>query len=256
MGSWSATTIGRVIADLKPLREERPQARRYEMAGAMVMWSEDGTTLKDSAGKKELLLLQDERARYTLNRRLSAGPAKGEDVASYLKEAFQQHGAPLVLKQDNDSALNSPEVQRVCDEWGVVLLNSPPGYPPFNGKKERRFRDVKSFVRALLRHRVGSSLEEQVNIALDDLDHERPRPVLGGRTAREVFDQDRLRLPNRQLFLSDVEITRCELEAQAGSRQELANARRRAVMEVLLRYSLLIWNRDVSTNSQAKIVTK
>lgn len=251
-GSYSPTTIGRVIADLRPEKEKKAKPRRYEVAGSMVMWSEDGTGFMELGRKHELLTIQDEHARYTTNRRLVNGPAREEDVADYLQEAFVRHGAPLVLKQDSGSALNSALVKSVCDRWGVVLLNSPPHYPQFNGKKERHHRDLKSYVRALERHRMGSSLLERIDLAIKDLNDDRPRPVLKGRTAHEVFVEDKIALPDRIKFRNDVETRQKELESQAGSRVEIASARRRAVMEVLSRYGLLNWTGDVSTDFQTR----
>jgi len=251
IGTWSHTTIGKVIADLRPKKEKRAKPRRYEIAASMVMWSEDGAGFRERGRKKELLLVQDERARKKVAKRLVDGPARSADVVGNLREAFERYGAPLVLKQDNGAPLNSDEVRELCDEWNVVLLNSPPHYPPYNGRKERNFRDVRGFVRALERHRLGSSLEERIDRAIYDIDVERPRPVLGGRTATEVFEEDRVSLPDRRRFKMEVETRQLELEADAGTRAELAAARRRAVAEVLSKLGLLVWKGDVSTDSLA-----
>lgn len=255
IGTWSHTTIGKVIADLRPQKEKRPKPRRYEIAAPMVMWSEDGAGFREYGCKKELLLVQDERARKKVGKRLVRGPAKSSDVVETLRDAFEKHGAPLVLKQDNGAPLNAAEVQALCDEWHVVLLNSPPHHPRYNGRKERNFRDVRGFVRALQRHRLGCSLEERIDRALHDIDVERPRPVLGGRTATEVFEQDRIPLPDRRRFKMEVETRQLELEADAGTRAELAAARRRAVTEVLSNHGLLTWKGGVSTDSQTRTGT-
>jgi len=251
IGTWSHTTIGKVIADLRPEKKKRSKPRRYEIAAPMVMWSEDGAGFKERGRKKELLLVQDERARKKVGKRLVDGPARCTDVAENLREAFDEHGAPLVLKQDNGAPLNGEEVTNLCDEYHVVLLNSPPYYPPFNGRKERNFRDVRGYVRALEHHRVGNTLEERIDLAIHDIDVDRPRPVLGGRTATEVFEQDRVPLPDRCRFKMEVETRQLELEADAGTRTEIAAARRRAVMEVLSKYELLMWKGNVSTDSQS-----
>ena len=109
-------------------------------------------------------------------------------------------------------------------------------------------RDIKSFERALRKHRVPGSLAQRIGMAIRDLNDERPRPVLGGRTACEVFEQDRIALPNRKRFRMEVETRQIELEAQAGSRREVQAARRRAVIDVLSRYKLINWRGGVSTN--------
>ena len=137
----------------------------------------------------------------------------------------------------------------------VVELTSPPHYPPFNGKKERSMRDIKSYERALRKHKKGASLFERIDITLRDLNEDRPRPVLGGRTAREVFEDDRAALPSRKRFKMDVATRQVELEAKAGSRKEVQAARRRAVIEILSRYKLLNWRGDMSTNLQRQVGT-
>ena len=55
-------------------------------------------------------------------------------------------------------------------------------------------------------------------MAMFDLNEERPRSVLGGRPAQEVFEQDHRALPDRKRFKMEVETRQVELEAQAGSR--------------------------------------
>jgi transposase InsO family protein len=252
VGTWSAGTIARVIADLMPAPEEALKPRRYEIAAPMVMWAEDATSFTERGRKKELLVLQDECARYKLNRKLAAGPAKAGQVADNLREAFEKYGAPLVLKRDGDAIFQDQQVQQLLKHYDVVDLTSPPGYPPFNGKKERSMRDIKSFERALRKHRVPGSLAQRIDMAINDLNDERPRPVLGGRTAWEVFEQGRIVLPNRKRFRMEVETRQIELEAQAGSRREIHAARRRAVIDVLSRYKLINWRGGVSTNFKTK----
>jgi transposase InsO family protein len=256
LGKWSTGTIERVIADLKPApAEERQPTRKYEVAAPMVMWSEDGTAIRDRSRRRELLVLQDECARYKTNWRQAHGAAQVSDVLGYLREAFEKHGAPLVLKHDGGSIFHDTDVKALLDQYGVVELTSPPGYPPFNGKKERSMRDIKSFERALRQNHVGTSLQERIILSMQDLNEERPRPVLGGRIAREVFETRPVILPNRRQFKLHVETAALELVAQAGSRKEVENARRKAVIAVLSKYGLLKWKGNVSTNSRSKMVT-
>jgi hypothetical protein len=47
------------------------------------------------------------------------------------------------------------------------------------------------------RHQPWTSLAERLDAAFHNLNEVRPRPVLRGRTAREVFEQDRVVLPDR-----------------------------------------------------------
>ena len=82
------------------------------------------------------------------------------------------------------------------------------------------------------------------------------RPVLAGRTAREVFQQDRISLPDREAFMEDVDRTDGELHDAATTRAERDAARRRAVEQVLLAYGLMKVIGDVSHNFKAAEGTK
>ena len=116
-------------------------------------------------------------------------------------------------------------------------------------------RDIKSYEKALKSHRVCSSLQERLDITLKDLNDERPRPVLSGRTAKEAFAGRNLRLPDRLVFKIKIQTRTIELERLAKDRKEKQNARRRAIMEVLSEHNLLVWKGGVSTYFQPKTGT-
>ena len=256
LGRYSPGTISRVINDLKsPPPQERIKPRRYEIAAPMVMWSEDGAAFRDGRRKRELLVVQDECARFKVNWHLAESSAKAVEVEAYLRKAFEKYGAPLVLKHDGGAIFHDPAVNRLLDEYQVVELTSPRAYPPFNGKKERSIRDIKSYERAVRKNSSGSTLSERIEISMQDLNEDRPRPVLNGRTAREVFETGHIPLPKRWLFKTEVESLQAELIKQAGSRKEVESARRRAVITVLSNYKLINWKGNVSTNYNCKSVT-
>jgi hypothetical protein len=246
LGSWSATTIAAVIDDLKEPDEVEPPPARLTVTAPDVMWSEDGTGFKRRRRKRELLVVQDDYSRRKLNHRLVPGPASSRDVVSYLKEAFARHGAPLVLKHDGDSIFHDAAVSSLLDRHGVVSLTSPAGWPGYNGKQERSMRDIKSFERALRRHGVGGSLATRLELAMTDLNDERPRPVLGGRTAREAHADRTVTLPDRRDFTAAVDDEETRLMAEAMSRRDANSARRRAIENVLMRDGLLVIEGDVS----------
>ena len=248
LGNWSPGTIAKVIADLKPEPPPKQPPERYEVVASGVMWSEDGAGFRDRGRKRELLVLQDECARFKVNHRLVEGPAKGEDVAAYLQVAFEAEGPPLVLKHDGDGIFKEETVRALLEEYRVIPLTSPPYYPQYNGKKERSIRDIKSYERAMRRFGASrGSLAERLEETILDLNEHRPRPVLGGRTAREVFENTRHRV-NRRTFIEEVRQRERILEEEARSRREKDNAHRRAVEETLTVYKLIEKRGDVSTN--------
>lgn len=247
-----ADTIAVIIADLVPKDEGKsPEPIRYELTASNVMWSEDGTGFGGKMRKRELLVAQDEHSRYKVSHRLVPGPAKEEDVVAYLKEAFDRHGAPLVLKHDGGKIFHSQKVKDLLGEYGVVSLTSPRYYPGYNGRMERSMRDIKQHIRGQRRYKVHDSLEGHINRAIDDLNEDRPRPVLKGRTAREVFDNERRPLPDRWLFKKQVERHEKLFEGLATSRDQEGTAGRRAVEAVLLKHELLEIIGSVSTNYDA-----
>ena len=114
---------------------------------------------------------------------------------------------------------------------------------------------MKSYERALRRSKKKLTLRERLDETIHDLNEERPRPVLGGRTAREVFTQDNIKLPDRRSFGKEVDRTEQRLRSIARSRSEKRRARRRAIEEVLLRYGLMKESGDVSRNYETQIRT-
>jgi hypothetical protein len=256
LGSWSATTVAAVIADLRDEPPAKPPTVRYEITGSNVMWSEDGTGFKDRGRKKELVVAQDEHSRFKVGHELVDGPANEEAVQLNLETAFATYGAPLVLKHDGGSIFHGRRIRALLDKHQVTELTGPRHYPQYNGKKERSMRDIKSFERAMRRHGRPSTLRRRVDAAIHDLNDDRPRPVLGGRTARKVFEQDRCSLPDRRVFMEEVNRTERELLSAATTRAETDSARRRAVEGVLLAYGLMKQTGDVSHNFEAAEVTK
>jgi transposase InsO family protein len=248
LGSFSPTTIAKVTEDLRDEPEAKQPTVRYEITSPGVMWSEDGAGFKERGRKKELLVAQDECSRFKVNHKLVDGPAKAADVHDYLTAAFEAHGAPLFLKHDGGKIFHAEPVQGLLQKHGVIELTGPRYYPQYNGKKERSIRDIKSYERAMRKHGYKGSLAERLDAALHDLNEDRPRPVLGGRTAREVYEHDRVALPDRRLLMKEVDREEEKLLAAATCRAEVDKTRRRAVEHVLLVYGLMKEMGDVSTN--------
>jgi hypothetical protein len=255
LGDWCPQTIAGVIADLRERHEVPRKSWRYEVTRSGVMWSEDGAGFRERGRKKELLVAQDEHSRFKVGFRLSAGPAKEHEVVSYLEAAFREHGAPLVLKHDGGSIFHSRRMRELLAKWQVLELTGPSYWPQYNGKTERSIRDIKSYERAMRRAGIRGRLAHRLEVTIRDLNYERPRPVLGGRTSQEAYDEGRGKLPSREALREEVRQTTRELRAGARSRREHQAARRRALELVLLRYDLMRESGDVSHDSSPKTRT-
>jgi hypothetical protein len=246
LGAWSPTTIDQIISDLKQVEPCAKPRRRYEVTRSGVMWSEDGAGFRQNGCKWELVIAQDEHSRYKVNHRLVSGPAAERDVVTYLEAAFERYGAPLVLKHDGGKIFHGRRVQALLRRCQVLDLTGPAYWPGYNGKKERSIRDIKSYERAMRRHGVGGTLADRLDAAIEDLNEDRPRPMLGGRTAREAFEAGRRPLPDRAELRKEVAQELRRLRSLATSRHQVQSARRRAIEVVLSKYGLLRETGDVS----------
>jgi hypothetical protein len=75
-------------------------------------------------------------------------PVKNKDgntVRNGLLSLFIQHGAPLVLKIDNDKAFLFNEVRDLLEEWKAVFLISPIYTPAYNGACESGIGTLKTY---------------------------------------------------------------------------------------------------------------
>lgn len=251
LGSYCPTTIARAIEDLRPEPDPPARNRTWVVKAPGVMWSEDGAAFRQRGRKHELLLVQDEHSRFKVGHQLVRGPAKGADVRKALEAAIAEHGAPLVLKRDGGAIFDERSVMELLDAHGVIVITSPPGYPKYNGRMERAVRDVRSHERAQRQQSPPRPLADRIAVAIDDLNDHRPRPVLGGATAREVYTANGVRLPGRDQFRKEVFERETVLVADAASRHERDAARRRAVEDVLQWHGLMRYTGCVSTNSAA-----
>jgi transposase InsO family protein len=173
----------------KALQERQAELRRvrWEIPGAV--WSVDPTAvaLMRDTGRQKLPILPvlDLASRYKLpplvGKRLT-----GELVAQRLEELFRQFGAPLVLKRDNGSNLNSEAVDEVLGRWLVIPLNSPPHYPPYNGGIERSQRELKDVLRSRLAPGCIADVETVARLSVHELNH-CSRRCLRGQTSCEQF---------------------------------------------------------------------
>lgn len=174
-------------------RNRRAMKRRVEWKAPALIWSVDDAQLgRDGRGENIMLNnIRDLSSKYTMEP-LDGPAASGEEVAAHLESLFIQHGAPLVLKRDNGSNLNHHAVDRVLEKYGVIPLNSPPYYPPYNGGIEQGQGEMK---RGLVGVAKKTSEDRHAHAAwrAHDLNH-KERRSLHGANACAVFSAGKGRL--------------------------------------------------------------
>ena len=126
---------------------------------------------------------------------LTALASSGIEVARHLESLFRSQGAPLLLKRDNGSVFNHHAVNEVLARWGVIPLNSPAYYAPYNGAIEQGIKELKKEVARALPV-PGSWNVAQVGpfvaVAAAQRNYQ-PRRCLGGLNAKDIYRQKQRR---------------------------------------------------------------
>ena len=174
-------------------REEQALARHIDWLKPGLVWSMDDAEVEACDGRRvHLHVVHDLGSRYTLCMLGDDALADGPTIARNLERLFKQYGAPLFFKRDNGSNLNHAEVTKVLGEHGVIPLNSPAHYPPYNGGMEHKQLEIKQHLET--RFADGPACQPVLVLAAEicghDLNHVR-RPVLGHRTACQTLEAGR-----------------------------------------------------------------
>ena len=173
--------------------EEQALARHIDWLKPNLVWSMDDAEVEAWNGRRvHLHVVHDLGSRYTLCVLGDDALADGPTIARNLVRLFKQYGAPLFFKRDNGSNLNHAEVTKVLGEYGVIPLNSPAYYPPYNGGMEHKQLEIKEHLKN--RFADGPTCQPVLVLAAEicghDLNHVR-RPVLGHRTACQTLESGR-----------------------------------------------------------------
>jgi hypothetical protein len=174
-------------------QEEDALERRIEWLIPGLVWSmDDAQRQRLPMGAGQLHLVQDLGSRYKLRVLGDEVLAEGERVAGNLVELFDRHGAPLFLKRDNGKNLNHHSVNEVLGEFGVIPLNSPAYYPPYNGGIERAQLEMERELEV----RIGNEQVDtrvfrlECEVSGHEVNHKRRRS-LGWQTACHVMETGR-----------------------------------------------------------------
>lgn len=240
----SRRDFAQLVADARSqtTREALASQRRVQWKPGLV-WSFDETQfiLQRDGGRMRrlhLLSVQDLGSRYKFPPAATAN-VSGAWTAAHLVKLFAQHGAPLVLKRDNGSALNCVEVNALLQKHLVIPLNSPPRLPRYNGGIERAQREIKASLRNFATAEfIAAAPEAAAAIAVDHLNH-CPRRCLRGQTACEIFCRAKTNLraytraQRKEAFAAITELADNILTSPVST-QIQRNATRRHAVEIWL----------------------
>jgi len=217
--------------------ERRSRCASVVLAAPNVMRGFDAMHVESIEGKAYWLVAADAAVPY----RTSITTVTSYDAASVvaaLRDDFDSHGAPLVLRLDRIACQRTPDLDALLDDYLVLGLHGPPRHPYYYGQLERQNRDHRAWYRLLppvtLRELAVAGCEMRTS-----LNALWPRPTLDGCTAehawqqRQTVDVDRLELRH--------EVERCTNGLLAVGTRPLT-ARRVAIESALTKRGLLTIN--------------
>ena len=233
--SISRRRFQELVAQERQNRLDDMKRIRWLFPGAA--WSID--TTEYGPDKVKITPLRDLASKYQLPTPLVAEQEDGARIAIYLDLMFKKQGPPMFLKRDWGSPLNCQAVDEVLERYCVLPLNSPPGYPRYNGSIERNMRDLQDALdqRRLAALQLPMSIE--LELVTHQLNHRRLRS-LGRLTPCQVYHDPAKRLQlhgaSRQRIFREVfeqfwQYVQCMPERNRHTR----NAAWRLVVETWLR---------------------
>ena len=226
-------------------RSRRQRLQRYEFLHPDVAHSLDYTEMpREAPGAPKLYLakMMDDFARLTLKRELTR--RKGAGVgAAFADNHLSTSPKPLVLKFDLE--FDTEDFYDLLLRHQVVPLPSPAGYPPFNAKTERSYRDVKDWLREFEGEIYWSreELETELALCFEQIDEIEPRAVLRGATARDLYDTAPRTDVNREKFFRDAVALFDTFMQRAPKAPRVHDAWRCAAKETLKKYGLVRYSR-------------
>ena len=171
-------------------RGERKSMLSVEYCEAHLIWSMDIFEQIHRGVRFHVLQVIDLGSRMKLEPAVKVGAFTGEEVAEHLNYLMHKHEAPLFLKRDNGSNLNSGEVLSILKMFSVIPFNSPPGFPQFNGVMERSQGEIKRYLHAILKNKEElDSFTVAVHLSVERANRRR-RAVLAGKCAWECWDEE------------------------------------------------------------------
>lgn len=191
----SRRELAEIVAEERRAANQRQRHRwhRVSWLHVNIAWSIDGVEWPADHRGDRLWLhpVQELCSRFRFAPLVRCGE-DGEAIARHLEALFNDHGAPLFLKRDNGSALNSTAVNAVLAAHAVLPLNSPVHYPRYNGAVENGIGEARRLLRWLQLappQWQPDALTPYVHAAYKEMNY-RHRRCLDGRCAAEVYHEN------------------------------------------------------------------
>ena len=215
----AASVKRRVLTEME--RERIASCTRVVVSEPGVMRSMDQLYFACGTEQRIALIASDACVPQRTSASLLAAYTAAE-VARVLRADFAEHGAPLVLRSDNASTHDAPEVLDVLDEHGVLMLHGPTYYPQYNGQHERQNREHRGWLR-FAAITTDEEIEAELARMLRALNERWPRRSLGWLTAAAVWSRRQPPHVDRRELRQDVAHRAARLSERHGLRPRLAS---------------------------------
>ncbi len=174
-------------------------------------------------------------------------PVTGEtsgEMCLAIEALFVQHGAPMIIKEDNGSAFKTDEFRELLKRWGVIFLMSPPYYPEYNGSAESGIGTLKTYAHheSARNNRPGEWTCDDVEAArLRANELSRPHGLCGPTPAETWESRRTIGSAERSSFrrLTDRRYREIQEESKEEKGEDLNNRDRAAAMRQAIGFALV-----------------
>ena len=119
-----------------------------------LIWSMDIFEKWHHGIKFHVLQVIDLGSRIKLEPLIKECAFTGDEIAEHINMLMHFHGAPLFLKRDNGTNLNSGSILEILNLFGAIPVNSPPYCPQYNGVMERSQGEIKRYLNVLCKDKT------------------------------------------------------------------------------------------------------
>lgn len=263
VGGISASKAREIIREVRPYilmyvrnLEEKLKDNHYEFLKPHVCWSWDYIHIWLGMEKMKLQVLRDECSRHILNWVITSS-ATTENVLRLISEMIKKFKVnPLVLKRDNDVALETDIFKLFLTENSIIDLPNPPRYAKYQAHHERGNSDLRSQlnlyeINPCITYR---EMMARVEVVVDYLNNTKPRTNFNGKTSTQIIEGLPLANVNIGVLIAEIKIMEQDFQPMFSGKNGLRKLHRYAVIEVLKNKNLLMVEMEPGKDFSKKIL--
>lgn len=159
--------------------------QRYEFIQPNDAWATDILEFTWDDHKLYLIIVLDDHSRYILNWTVTTRTSFAV-VKELLEEAFVSYGVPRLVKSDNGPEFRK-QLKAFLNGYRSIHHPSPPYRPSYNGKVERKYRDIREFINDIPESATIEMVIGMIAQNIYEHNHVRPHQSLNGITPYQRY---------------------------------------------------------------------